>query len=126
MKLGKHAVKVLAVFAVLFVVGFALKFLNLHEGFVVHQPQMAALTREEGQKRLKFAAKKYNEKRVFLKNARNAANAAGLEPPTQTTTTATNNTNTVANNNNTNTATNNTNTAANNTNTINYNNNNNN
>ena len=34
MKLGKHAVKVLAVFAVLFVVGFALKFLNLHEGFV--------------------------------------------------------------------------------------------
>lgn len=33
MKLGKHAVKVLAVFAVLFVVGFALKFLNLHEGF---------------------------------------------------------------------------------------------
>ena len=36
MKLGKHAVKVLAVFAVLFVVGFALKFLNLHEGFYVN------------------------------------------------------------------------------------------
>ena len=33
MKLGKHAVKVLTVFAVLFVAGFALKFLNLHEGF---------------------------------------------------------------------------------------------
>ena len=50
MKLGKHAVKVLAVFAVLFVVGFALKFLNLHEGFY---------GRQDGKQLLKEAAKEY-------------------------------------------------------------------
>ena len=50
MKLGKHAVKVLAVFAVLFVVGFALKFLNLHEGFY---------NRGKGKALLKYAAEEY-------------------------------------------------------------------
>ena len=36
MALGKHAVKVLTVFAVLFVLGFLLKFLNLQEGFTAN------------------------------------------------------------------------------------------
>ena len=54
MKLGKHAVKVLAVFAVLFVVGFALKFLNLHEGFFV----------KVGDKTID--KNDYNKRKVFL------------------------------------------------------------
>ena len=61
MKLGKHAVKVLAVFAVLFVIGFALKFLNLHEGFFV----------EVGTTTLN--ANDYNEKKDFLNKVRKTA-----------------------------------------------------
>ena len=66
MKLGKHAVKVLAVFAVLFVVGFALKFLNLHEGFFV----------KVGDKTID--KNDYNKRKVFLNAVRNAANEEGL------------------------------------------------
>ena len=56
MKLGKHAVKVLAVFAVLFVIGFALKFLNLHEGFY---------NRGKGKTLLKYAAEEYVQNGKF-------------------------------------------------------------
>jgi hypothetical protein len=66
MKLGKHAVKVLAVFAVLFVVGFALKFLNLHEGFVVASEY-------------KTDASGNNEYGTFMTAALNEANDADLE-----------------------------------------------
>ena len=71
MKLGKHAVKVLAVFAVLFVVGFALKFLNLHEGFV---------TIGSGNNANEILATDYeqNQRRNFLKNVRSAATERGI------------------------------------------------
>ena len=66
MKLGKHAVKVLAVFAVLFVVGFALKFLNLHEGFVNAVDY-------------KTAASGNNEYGTFMDVAKDEAKEAELE-----------------------------------------------
>jgi hypothetical protein len=68
MKLGKHAVKVLAVFAVLFVVGFALKFLNLHEGFVTVGS-------------VSFSADNYgsNERRSFLRNVGKEVKNQGLK-----------------------------------------------
>ena len=67
MKLGKHTVKVLAVFAVLFVVGFALKFLNLHEGFVNFGDGTI------------ISASKYKEKQTFMKDVRNAANERDIK-----------------------------------------------
>lgn len=67
MKLGKHAVKVLAVFAVLFVIGFALKFLNLHEGFLV---RVGDKTIDKND---------YNKRKAFLNAVRNAANEEDLK-----------------------------------------------
>ena len=84
MELGKHAVKVLAVFAVLFVVGFALKFLNLHEGFY---------NRRKGKALLKYAAEEYVrsngtfKKQNWKKNTKDAApttNNNGKNNGTQT------------------------------------------
>ena len=93
MKLGKHAVKVLVVFAVLFVVGFALKFLNLHEGFIIIPHKIRAkdyrnnndgLYKEaqrfmgDVKQSLNFAGIKKNTRRKFLQKARRQANRVGL------------------------------------------------
>lgn len=72
MKLGKHAVKVLAVFAVLFVVGFALKFLNLHEGFEADFSNEVELYGKRRWKYLRNAAKAHDisgdkAKQIFKK-----------------------------------------------------------
>ena len=72
MKLGKHAVKVLAVFAVLFVVGFALKFLNLHEGFYNKR-------RGKGKKLLAAAAQKYVQNGKFKDKQWKKNTAAAVE-----------------------------------------------
>ena len=72
MKLGKHAVKVLAVFAVLFVVGFALKFLNLHEGFVTIGTDNNVVTFDANNYR-NNNNDLYKEKQAFMKDVRNAA-----------------------------------------------------
>ena len=69
MKLGKHAVKVLAVFAVLFVVGFALKFLNLHEGFV----NFGDGTIISASKYRNNENDLYEERQTFINDVRNAA-----------------------------------------------------
>ena len=78
MKLGKHAVKVLVIFAFLFVVGIALKFLNLHEGFV---------TIGSGNNATNIIASDYRnnandlvgERMQFLRNVGGAMNNKGIE-----------------------------------------------
>ena len=76
MKLGKHAVKVLAVFAVLFVVGFALKFLNLHEGFNNKQERLEKIARKYVTKSGKFKNKQWEQN---TQKAASAAKAAAKE-----------------------------------------------
>jgi hypothetical protein len=58
MKLGKHAVKVIVIFLALFLVGIGLKFVGLHEGFVV--------------KDFNVVVRKYSNKNSYMANAEKA------------------------------------------------------
>jgi len=73
MVLSKQAVKVLVVFAVLFVLGFAFKFLNLNEEFITIPHKIRAKKYRSDNDGL------YRERQRFMKDVKQSINFAGIK-----------------------------------------------